>query len=52
MYRVMKPTYFKADGEFWGVRFEPLQGVLVSSMAEAKRTYGCAVVLQWCGDAQ
>lgn len=45
----MKPTYTKLpDGEFWRIRFDALPGVLVSSMAEARRTYGCAVVLEYC----
>lgn len=36
--------------EWYRVDWEPLGPC--KDMAEAKRTYGCAVVLQWCGGAQ
>ena len=50
MFRVMKPTFSPVPGtEFWTVKFKAVEGVLVSSMAEARRTYGCAVVLEYCG---
>ena len=48
MYRILKPSYFKLpDVEYWGIRFTAIPDVLVSSMAEAKRRYGGAPVLQW-----
>lgn len=50
MYRILKPTYFKhPDGENWGIRFTAIPGVVVASMAEAKRLYGGAPVLEFCG---
>lgn len=47
MFRVMRPSYTKLpESDFWAIRFTPVPNVVVSSMSEARRLYGCAVVLE------
>lgn len=48
MFRVMKPSYTKLqEGDYWRIQFTPVPNVVVSSMSEARRLYGCAVVLEF-----
>lgn len=47
MYRVMRPKFTKLAGDDgWKVEFTAIPDVLVSSMAEAKRLFGGAPVLE------
>ena len=46
MYKVFRYHYRSIGNDMWAITFEPIPGVLVKDMAEAKRLYGGAPVLQ------
>jgi hypothetical protein len=50
MYRILKISYFKSlQDDTWGVNFTAVPGVLVTGIADAKRRFGGAPVLEWAG---
>lgn len=52
MFKVMRYHYRSIGNDMWAITFEAIPGVLVTGMEEAKRRYGGAPILEWCGGAQ